>query len=147
MSVQRTMMLTAFGKLCDDQGRILLVRRKNTGYADGSYGMPGGRVELGESLLEAVQREVLEEVGCIVRPEDCELYAVHHVLERGIERIDAQFLIHRWEGEPRICEPDKADQIGWFSLDALPVLGDITKQAIFARGLWVTNTISSSGAV
>lgn len=138
MSVQRMMVLTAFGKLCDEHGRILLVRRKNTGHADGRYGMPGGRVELRESLLEAVQREVLEEIGCVVRPEDCELYAVCHAMDGEVERIDAQFLIHRWEGEPRICEPDKADDIGWFAPDALPSLGEVTQKALFAKGCWVT---------
>jgi 8-oxo-dGTP diphosphatase len=41
-------------------GRILLVRRARSP-AKGVYTLPGGRVEFGESLLEAVAREIMEE--------------------------------------------------------------------------------------
>ena len=47
----------------DDKGRILLERRSDCGW----WGMPGGRVEPGESVKQAAIREVLEETGLIVR--------------------------------------------------------------------------------
>jgi len=43
----------------DDQGRVLLVRTREAGWE-----LPGGRVEEGEDLLEALLREVREESGC-----------------------------------------------------------------------------------
>jgi len=43
----------------DDPGRILLVRRSDNGH----WGLPGGYVELGESLGQATRREVREETG------------------------------------------------------------------------------------
>jgi len=43
----------------DDDGRILLMRRADTG----GWGLPGGFLEPGESLEEAARREVVEEVG------------------------------------------------------------------------------------
>jgi ADP-ribose pyrophosphatase YjhB (NUDIX family) len=46
----------------DDTGRLLLVRRANAPGA-GQWSVPGGRVEAGESDLQAVRREVLEETG------------------------------------------------------------------------------------
>lgn len=46
----------------DDEGRLLVVRRRNEPGA-GRWSVPGGRVEPGESDAEAVAREVLEETG------------------------------------------------------------------------------------
>ena len=61
----------------DDDGRLLVVRRAHDPGA-GRWTIPGGRVEAGESDVEAVQREVLEEtslhvvvgarVGTVLRP-------------------------------------------------------------------------------
>lgn len=132
MSLPRPILLTAFGVLLDTKGRVLLARRMNTGAADGKYGLPGGRLEIGEDLLAGLIREIQEEIGCVVRREDCELAVIHHALDGAVERIDAQFFVRAWQGEPSICEPDKADHMGWFYLDRLPVLGSITEKVLRA---------------
>jgi 8-oxo-dGTP diphosphatase len=51
----------------DDAGRLLLIRRGHAPSA-GLWSVPGGRVEPGETLPEAVVREVREETGLAVRP-------------------------------------------------------------------------------
>lgn len=48
--------------LLDDEGRVLLVRRARPPYS-GLLSLPGGRVEFGETLSEAVRREIAEETG------------------------------------------------------------------------------------
>jgi 8-oxo-dGTP diphosphatase len=48
-------------------GRVLLVRR-GTQPLKGEWTLPGGMVELGETLREAVKRECAEETGLIVEP-------------------------------------------------------------------------------
>lgn len=50
------------GGIAVDDDRLLLIRR-GRGPAQGSWSVPGGRVEAGELLAEAVVREVLEETG------------------------------------------------------------------------------------
>ena len=47
----------------DEQGRILLTRRAD----NGQWCLPGGRLESGESVAEACEREVVEETGLTVR--------------------------------------------------------------------------------
>lgn len=51
----------------DDAGRLLMIKRGREP-ALGLWSLPGGRVEAGESLPEAVVREVLEETGLVVTP-------------------------------------------------------------------------------
>jgi ADP-ribose pyrophosphatase YjhB (NUDIX family) len=50
----------------DDAGRLLLIRRGQEP-GKGLWSLPGGRVEAGETLARAVEREVLEETGLAVR--------------------------------------------------------------------------------
>lgn len=51
----------------DNSGRVLLQRR---GDAEGPWGLPGGAMELGETLEEAAVRETREETGLDVRPDE-----------------------------------------------------------------------------
>lgn len=54
----------AGGILTDDQGRMLLQKRSD----NGKWGLPGGCLELGESSVDALKREFLEETGIAVEP-------------------------------------------------------------------------------
>ena len=51
--------------MLDSRGQLLMVRRR-WAPAKGMWSLPGGRVEAGESLEQAVKREVLEETGLVV---------------------------------------------------------------------------------
>lgn len=45
----------------DDDGRVLLLRRASTAYAEGDWSLPGGKVDYGDTLEEAARRELREE--------------------------------------------------------------------------------------
>ena len=59
--------LVGVGAVVVDQGRVLLVRR-GAEPLKGHWSLPGGLVELGEGLLQAVVREITEETGLVVEP-------------------------------------------------------------------------------
>ena len=59
----------AVGAIVIRDDRILLVKRRKPP-GKGLWSIPGGRVELGETLKEAAEREVKEEAGVIIRAED-----------------------------------------------------------------------------
>jgi 8-oxo-dGTP diphosphatase len=62
MSVPKTPLLTTDCAVFDRSGRVLLIRRKHEPFA-GSYALPGGFVEIGETVEAACRREVEEETG------------------------------------------------------------------------------------
>lgn len=103
--------------------KILLARRYNTGYEDGNYNMVAGHVDGRETMREAMAREAKEEAGMIVKPEDFRHVLTMHrwcVDGGGHERVGFYFTTDRWEGEIRNTEPEKCDDLSWFSFDELP---------------------------
>ncbi len=104
-------------------GKILLLRRYNTGYEDGNYSVVAGHLDGDERATEAMVREAKEEAGIEVNEKDLEMV---HAMHRGDlrhkdgERIDFFLKANKWTGEPRIMEEDKADEIRWFNLEEIP---------------------------
>lgn len=100
--------------------KVLLSRRYNTGYFDGSYSLPAGHLEKGETLKETMIREGNEELGIALEADDLKLA---HTIFRNIpdnERISFFFTAEKWSGEITNMEPEKCDDLEWFSLDELP---------------------------
>jgi 8-oxo-dGTP diphosphatase len=107
-----------------DGGReVLLQLRRGTGYMDGHWAAAvAGHVEEGETVYDAARREALEEVG--ITDVDLEPWcAMQRTGATGDpidERVDYFFVTTTWTGTPEIQEPDKAADLGWFPLSALP---------------------------
>ena len=97
-----------------DHGRLLLLRRANTGFLDGYYSLPGGHVEAGEEVAHAAVREVEEEAGVEVLEIEPSI-----VMPYGVG-VDFLFEAKRWRGTPAIGEPDRCDDLVWVSPDRLP---------------------------
>lgn len=101
------------------EDQILLLRRFNTGYADGQYSVPAGHLDGGETVLEAAAREAEEETGLRIDQQDMSFSSVLHRLEDE-ERVDFFVHVRNWEGEPANTEPDKCDELRWVNLSELP---------------------------
>lgn len=102
-------------------GRILLLRRFNTGWEDGKYSLISGHLNGNETITQAMIREAKEEAGIKIKRKDLK---VAHVMNRKSnedkEYIDFFLKANKWEGEPKNIESDKCDNIKWFSLNKLP---------------------------
>ncbi|MGY6278143.1 Nudix family hydrolase [Methylomonas sp. MgM2] len=62
-----TALHVAVGVVRDEQGKILLTQRADHVHQGGLWEFPGGKLEAGETVLQALERELLEEVGIEVR--------------------------------------------------------------------------------
>lgn len=119
--ITRFKMTVAAYLLLVRDGKVLLLRRYNTGYEDGNYSLIAGHLDGGETVQQAICREALEEGGLMLEPSDIEIVHVMHRGGDGRERIDYFCKTANWQGEPRIGEPEKCDDLSWFPLDELPV--------------------------
>jgi 8-oxo-dGTP diphosphatase len=105
----------------DDAERVFMARREEQAKNEaGTWEFPGGTVEFGELLREAVCREFYEEYGIRIEVTGS-LGTFDHILPReGQHWVAATYLARIVSGTPTIREPAKCSQIGWFHLDSLP---------------------------
>jgi 8-oxo-dGTP diphosphatase len=116
--------------ITDSQGRLFLARRGPKAKNErGLWEFPGGSVEFGETMADALRREMREEFGIEITVGKL-LDVVDHILkEEGQHWISPAFLCTIAVGEPRILEPEKCAEIGWFRPDAVPQeLTQITRE-------------------
>ena len=103
-------------------GKVLMVRRASRrGY--GNWQLPGGYIELKETIEEAVVREVAEESGVTAEVEGVLGLRNRFDLERG-NGIYVVLLLRPVRGEP---EPDghEVDRAGYFTLDEIRALKQV----------------------
>ncbi len=92
--------------------------------------MPAGSLELGDSVIDAVKREVLEETG--LRVISCRpiaiysdpKYSVTYPNGDQVQIFAMVFIVDEWEGE-LVRVTDETSDIGFFPLDKLPDTHDI----------------------
>jgi 8-oxo-dGTP diphosphatase len=107
--------------IVDGQGRLFLARRGSRAKNErGLWEFPGGSVEFGETLAEALQREMREEYGIEIQVGEL-LDVVDHILpDEGQHWVSPAFICRIVSGEPRILEPEKCAEIKWFFPDHMP---------------------------
>jgi 8-oxo-dGTP pyrophosphatase MutT (NUDIX family) len=103
------------------EGRVLLLRRHNTGYEDGNYSVIAGHVERDERITHALVREAAEEAGIRLSASDLQFV---HVMQRkgadGLVYVDFFFLTEQWEGQVQNSEPARCDDLQWFPTAEIP---------------------------
>lgn len=99
--------------------KILLSRRFQTGYMDGKLSVPAGHVEEGETITETLIREIREEVGIRLLPNQ---FSLSHIMHRKSDdiRVDFFFRINSWNKTPKNIEPEKCNKLLWAPIDKLP---------------------------
>lgn len=110
---ENKLFILAAGIIIDPKGRLLIVRKKNTH----KFMLPGGKIDAGESPIEALMRELNEEVGIVIPP----------ILAHFIKTYEA----------PAANEPGYFIRSNLFFV-LLPELMTVTANAEIAEAIWIT---------
>jgi 8-oxo-dGTP diphosphatase len=102
-------------------GRVFMAQRGPLAKNErGLWEFPGGAVEYGEKLIDALKREIREEYGLEVEVRDL-LDVVDHILPaEGQHWISPTYVCAFVGGEAEIREPGKCSALGWFEPDDAP---------------------------
>lgn len=104
--MSRREFVVAAAILLDPRGRVLLVGNDWQGFGNVRYTLPGGVVERGESTLDALSREVLEETGLQITGIEHLAYAVHVEDSRRNDRAVSFAFMARYDGLLNPRDPD-----------------------------------------
>ena len=102
----------------NEEGKILMQRRKGS-HGEGTWSLPGGKLEHGESWETCAKRETEEEA--LIRIKDVRyLTATNDIFKEGPHYVTIFVKTTEYEGTPAIAEPEKCTDMGWFSWNDLP---------------------------
>jgi 8-oxo-dGTP diphosphatase len=107
--------------ILNEKGEVLLMKRgKNSKNEVGTWALIGGMLDFGETLQQGIIREVLEETGLAVEIEE-QFPAHDHLLPNENQHwVGNVFVTRLVSGIPTIIEPEKCEELSWFSIDNLP---------------------------
>lgn len=98
----------------DDAGRLLTVRKRGTGM----FMHPGGKPEPGESAVQAAARELAEEVGIVVRPQELELMGVWIADAANEAATDIEATVFMAPGTWQATPAAEIAEIRWLDISA-----------------------------
>ncbi len=104
----------AAGILVDGSGNVLIAERLGDGPFHGMWEFPGGKIGQHESATDALQRELVEELGIRATTFEHFMNLCHEYPDRRVT-IDF-FLVTEWQDEPSGLE---GQQLQWISVDEL----------------------------
>jgi 8-oxo-dGTP diphosphatase len=127
------------GAVVVKDGKALIVKRAHEP-RKGEWSLPGGRVELGEALVDAVRREIREETGLEI--EVGPIVEVFDRVHRHQERIRYHFVIIDYLCTcvgGTLCAGDDADDVAWVRSDELEGYGvNEVAASVIRKGLVMT---------
>ncbi len=102
------------------EDKILFIKRSGTGWMDGCFSLPAGKMDEHENPRFAAVREAAEETGVTIKSDNLQLVHTMYNLTNGEEWIGMYFLCQTWEGEATIKEPQKHSELRWESITNMP---------------------------
>ncbi|MDD5569242.1 MAG: NUDIX domain-containing protein [Candidatus Pacebacteria bacterium] len=125
MATENKKVGVGFGVLLFKEGKILLGRRHadpekadSELHGEGTWTMPGGKLEFGESFEDGARREVREETG--LQLDDLKIICVNNDKNEHAHFVTIGLFSDKFSGEPKVTEPDEIVEWQWFSFDDLP---------------------------
>jgi 8-oxo-dGTP diphosphatase len=108
------------GLVLDAGGSLLIAQRPPGGWQPGKWEFPGGKIEPGESELQALQRELAEELGLQVTAARKLFFFEHQYTDRRVKI--ALWLVTDYAGEPRGLEGQALRWVMPSELDSVDLL-------------------------
>lgn len=87
-------------------------------HLEGTWTMPGGKIEHGESFEDAAKREVLEETGIILSK--VSVLCINNDKNEYAHFVTIGMLAEEFSSEAKVMEPDEITEWRWFDLQDLP---------------------------
>ena len=84
----------------------------------GTWTMPGGKLDFGETFEQGAKRETMEETG--IKLNNVDVICVNNDMVETAHFITLGLFSDDFEGEPQVLEPDEITEWGWFDLNELP---------------------------
>ena len=109
--VQKTI---GVGVIWNQQGQILIDRRRPTGVLGGLWEFPGGKIEVGETVEECIKREIWEELGIVVKV-GRHLITIAHTYTH----LQVTLIVHCCQYINGIPQPIECEEICWTTLEEL----------------------------
>lgn len=107
------------GVLVIRDNKILLGKRLNS-HGDGTWALPGGHLEFGETPQQCAVRETLEETGLQISNIQAGPWS-SDIFEKEQKHYITLFMVaHAVAGEPKVLEPNKCERWNWFEITNLP---------------------------
>ncbi len=104
--------------MIDPRGRVLIAQRPAGKHLAGLWEFPGGKVEPGETRVDALRRELQEELGIVIRTPR-PLLRLRHSYSHGDVLLDV-WVVRRYRGEPRGLD---GQALRWCSRSSLATAG------------------------
>ncbi len=98
----------------NEQGQILIDRRRPEGLLGGLWEFPGGKIELGETVEECIKREIQEELGIEIEVGD-RLITINH----AYSHFSVTLTVHHCRHLTGVPQPIESDEIRWVTLDEI----------------------------
>ena len=87
---------------------------------EGTWTMPGGKLDFGDKIADGAARELVEETGIEIDPSKLKLHSVTNERTSNAHFVTIGFICKESEGEAKTLEPDEITEWKWFALDDLP---------------------------
>lgn len=101
----------------DSSGKILFGKRKSK-LGENTFSLPGGHLEIGESIEECALRELKEETD--LDGENPEIFSLSNDVYPDKHYITIGVLVKNFKGEVKLMEKDKCEGWEWYESDKLP---------------------------
>jgi len=125
MGMEKKKVGIGFGVMLIKEGKILLGRRHadpnkadSELHGEGTWTMPGGKLEFGESFEDGAKREVYEETG--LQLDDVKVICMNNDKNEYVHFVTIGLFSDKFDGEPKVMEPVEIVEWRWFNLDNLP---------------------------